>query len=188
MAKTKTGVKTETELELEERLYPLEAVQAAAYAFTDRAYARVETAGEGRLRVVLAFKPATSAAARAALAGELRNELLHQALRHKVSQANQKIREFIVTKALVSALPASAKVASAEEPCKECTTGPDGAPGSAAAHAPLDAELEGEIDRLLKEIDSGSGADDPLGVTSSWEEKFGPAGEAQGDAKKEGAA
>lgn len=186
MAKIKINPKTETVLEVEDRLYPLEAVQAAAYAFTDRAYARVETAGEGRLRVVLAFKPATPTATREALAGELRNELLHQALRHKVSQSNQKIREFIVTKALVSALPFAANGMKAEEPCKECTDATPGA-SSAPAAAPLDAELEGEIDRLLKEIDGG-GNGDPLGVTSSWEEKYGPTGETQDDAKKEGAA
>ena len=174
--KIKTGSDAEAVLEVEERLYPPEAVEAAAYAFTDRAYARVETAGEGRLRVVLAFKPATPAAERAALEGELRNELLHQALRLKVSAANRKIREFIVTKALVSAQPAESLAGqpSQEGPREDC-------PECAPAPAPVDAELEKEIDRLLAEIEGGDAAADPLGVAVSWEVKYGP-----GDAPAEG--
>lgn len=169
--KTKTETEAEARVEVEERLYPAEAVQAAAYAFIDRAYARVEPAGEGRLRVVLEFKPGTGAAERAALKGELRNELLHQALRLKVSAANRKIREFIVTKALVSAQPAESLAGSraedhAGESCAECAPAP----------APVDAELEKEIDRLLAEIEGADAAADPLGVTVSWEAKFGTSG------------
>jgi His-Xaa-Ser system protein HxsD len=159
-------------IEVEERLYPAEAVQAAAYAFTDRAYARIEPAAGGRLRVVLAFKPETTSAQRAAMEGELRNELLHQALRLKVSEANRKIREFIVTKALVSAQPDDQSVggagpdgSSAEPPCPDCAPAP----------APVDPELEKEIDRLLAEIEGGDPAADPLGVAVSWEVKFGAA-------------
>ncbi|MDE2492151.1 MAG: His-Xaa-Ser system protein HxsD [Elusimicrobia bacterium] len=154
-------------VEVEERLYPAQAVQAAAYAFTDRAYARVEPAPDGRLRAVLV--PKTGAAPAAELEGEFRNELLHQALRLKVSEANRKIREFIVTKALVSAQPAAAFPApepAAAEDCPECA--------AQAPAPPLDAELEKEIDRLLAEIDGGEGGD-PLGVSVPWEEKFGPA-------------
>ena len=178
--KTKTENDAETRLEVEERLYPAEAVQAAAYAFTDRAYVRVEPAGDGNLRVVLAFKPGTPPAERATLEGELRNELLHQALRLKVSGANRKIREFIVTKALVSAQPAESLSAAArpdgegtEEPCAECSPAP----------APVDAELEKEIDRLLAEIEGGDASADPLGVAVSWEVKYGP-GDAPAAGKK----
>lgn len=159
----------ETSFEVEERLYPLEAAQAAAYAFTDRAYARVEAAGEGRLRVVLAPKAGTSPEAAAALEGELRNELLHQALRLKVSEANRKIREFIVTKALVSAQPASALPAAA--PASDAAGCPDCA--AAPAAPPLDPELEKEIDRLLAAVEGGDESADPLGVSATWEEKFG---------------
>jgi len=159
----------EERVEVDERLYPAEAVQAAAYAFTERAYARVEPSGEGRLLIVLEFKPGTAPAVREATAGEFRNELLHQALRLKVSDANRKIREFIVTKALVSAqpverAPAGAASDEAGSECPECVPAP----------APVDAELEKEIDRLLAEIEGGDAAADPLGVAVAWEEKFGP--------------
>ena len=173
MRKNKPGPDAEVSFEVEERLFPAQAVQAAAYAFTDRVYARFEPAREGVLKLVLAFKGETPAAARQALDGEFRNELLHQALRLRVSEANQKIREFIVTKALVSAQPAGVAAASREDvPCEECAapTAPSEAP------APLDAELEKEIARLLTEIEGGDGAADPLGVAVPWEEKFGEPG------------
>lgn len=162
--------------ELDETLYPLAAVQNAVYVFTDRAYVRVERAGEaGRLKAVMTIKEGTSPAAAAALKGEFDNELIHQVLRQRISDSNQKIREFIVTKALLSAQPPSAvaavaDAAAAEAPCPECASPAEGAP---AAPPQIDAALEKEIDRLLAEIESGDGAADPLGVSVPWEEAHG---------------
>jgi len=180
----------EVSFEIDERIYPLEAVQNAAYVFTDRAYVRVEPAGEGRLSVVLAFKPSCVEAVRTEVKGEFDNELVHQALRLRVSEANRKIREFIVTKALVSAQPSAATDAAAAEAgaasaqsCPECAAAP-GAQAGPPAPPPIDEALEKEIDRLLAEIESGDGAADPLGVAVPWEEKFGSkAKEAAGAAK-----
>jgi len=174
---------TEATFQIDERLYPLEAVQNAIYTYTDRAYVRVEPAGAGKLTVVMTFKPDAAPAARAELKGEFDNELVHQALRLRVSEANQKIREFIVTKALVSAQPA-ALVASGTpaEACPDCETSAPPAPDTASAPAPIDAALEKEIDRLLAEIESGDGASDPLGVAVPWEEKFAKK-KANGEAK-----
>lgn len=172
----------ETSFEIDERIYPLEAVQNAVYVFTDRAYVRVEPAGQGRLSVVMTFKPSSAPAAQDELKGEFDNELVHQALRLRVSDANRKIREFIVTKALVSAQPVAAAeagaaeaVAAAADACPDCAAAP---PAEAGAQAPaqIDEALEKEIDRLLAEIESGDGAADPLGVAVPWEEKFGPKG------------
>ena len=176
----------EASFEVDERVCPLEAVQNAAYTFTDRAYVRVEPSGESKLKVAMTFKAQTSPEARGALKGEFDNELLHQALRLRVSDANRKIREFIVTKALVSAQPVSAmpKAAAAADgnsaDCPECaaqSAPQNGAPDAAAA--PIDEALEKEIDRLLIEIDKGGGDSDPLGVNVPWEEKFAPKGQAK---------
>ena len=165
---------TDASFEIDERIYPLEAVQNAAYVFTDRAYVRVEPAGAGRLSVLMTFKPSSAAAARDEARGEFDNELVYQALRLRVSEANRKIREFIVTKALVSAQPTETVVAAAAEAaCAECSATPDAQSG-APAPAQIDEALEKEIDRLLAEIESGDGAADPLGVAVPWEEKFGP--------------
>lgn len=172
------GVHTqETAFEIDERIYPLEAVQNAVYVFTDRAFVAIEPAGTGRLKVVMTPKPAVAASVAGTLKGEFDNELVHQALRLRVSEANRKIREFIVTKALVSAQPsaltgAEAAGAPAVDACPDCAAdaqSPQGAP----APAQIDEALEKEIDRLLAEIESGDGAADPLGVAVPWEEKFG---------------
>jgi His-Xaa-Ser system protein HxsD len=169
------GQSMETEFVIDERIYPLEAVQSAAYAFTDRAFIAIEPAGDGRLKVVMSPKPAAPAPDN--LKGEFDNELVHQALRLRVSEANRKIREFIVTKALVSAQPAPAACdgdapSAPAETCPDCAADAGAAQGEPAP-ARIDEALEKEIDRLLAEIESGDGAADPLGVAVPWEEKFG---------------
>lgn len=164
----------EIAFDLDETLYPLEAVQNAVYVFTDRAYVRVERSEKERLKVFMAVKAGLPSGAAEALKGEFDNELIHQVLRQRISASNQKIREFIVTKALVSAQPsalvaASAPAAAEAAPCAECAE----APGAPPAPPQIDAALEKEIDRLLAEIEGGDGAADPLGVSVPWEEAFG---------------
>lgn len=165
----------EIAFDLDEKLYPLEAVQNAIYIFTDRAYVRVERSEPERLKVVMTVKAGAAPSVRVELKGEFDNELIHQVLRQRISDSNQKIREFIVTKALISAQPSSVvsvstpAAAAGDAPCPECVE--TGAPP--AAPPQIDAALEKEIDRLLAEIESGDGAADPLGVSVPWEEAFG---------------
>lgn len=154
--------------ELDESIYPLEAVEHAAYALTDRAFVRVERGQPGRLTVRLSAKEGAGWTAER-LRGEFDNEALHQVLRLKVSQSNQKIREFIVTKALVCAQPTEAVAAAlppapAADSCGECAP---------AAPPKVDEALEKEIDRLLAEIEGADADKDPLGVSVPWEEKYG---------------
>lgn len=171
-----TSADAEISFELDESIYSLEAVQNAVYVFTGRAYVRVERPEPGRLKVVMTVKAGLPAAGRVELRGEFDNELIHQALRQRISASNQKIREFIVTKALVSAQPASLVAASApaaaDAPCPECVE----SPGAAPAPPQIDAALEKEIDRLLAEIEGGDGNADPLGVSVPWEEAYGTKG------------
>ncbi|MBI3564153.1 MAG: hypothetical protein HY079_03040, partial [Elusimicrobia bacterium] len=68
---------TEASFEVDERIYPLEAVQNAAYAFTDRAFVRLEPGDAGKLRVSLAPKTASEGPAAETLRGEFDNELVH---------------------------------------------------------------------------------------------------------------
>ena len=77
--------------------------------------------------------------------------------------------EFIVTKALVSAQPAS-RLPAQEEPCQECA--PHSQAGGQQAGV-VDQELEKEIEKLLAEIDKTGGGGDPLGIAVPWEEKHG---------------
>lgn len=168
----------ELKLKVDAGVYPLEAVQAAAYTLTPRAYVRIARNGGQEISVVL--KPKADGADLDVLSGDFHNELLHEALRLKVSQANQKIREYIVTKALVSAQvtgepPAAAPAgAASEEACPECEAEAKAQAQAQSQAAPVDAELEKEIEKLLAQIEkSGPGGDDPLGVAVPWEKKYG---------------
>ena len=160
----------ESKITVDLTVYPLAAVQAAAYSLTDRLYVRISRGAKGTAAVAL--KPKSGGDAEL-LSDAFHNELLHESLRLQVSLANQKIREYIVTKALVSAqvpslTPAAAGDApAAPEACSERT-----AQSAPDAVEPMDAELEKEIEKLLAEIENGSG-DDPLGVSIPWEEKHG---------------
>ena len=158
-------------------LYPLEAIQAAAYTLTGRAYVRIARSGSRAASVTLKLKAAGGDPT--ALGDEFHNELLHECLRLKVSHANRKLREYIVTKALVSALtpgtPASAPEPAAEEAaCPECAAEAQARAPQTPPAAPVDPELEKEIEKLLREIEkSGPAQDDPLGVAVPWEKKYG---------------
>ena len=172
----------ELKLRVDMTIYPLEAIQAAAYTLTHRAHVRMARKAKNGMMVRL--KPKTNSSSVPTLTDEFHDELLHETLRLKVSQSNQKIREYIVTKALVSAQvpsvlpPAAPAAGESRESCPECE--------AQAKAAPVDAELEKEIEKLLSEIEkSGSTNDDPLGVAVPWEKKYGAkAGGARRKGKK----
>ena len=63
---------------LDEEVFPRPVGLAAAYRFIDRCYVLVESRPRRRLSVRLKGKQPLAAPALAALAGEFRNELLHQ--------------------------------------------------------------------------------------------------------------
>ncbi len=157
------SAKSIMELNVDARLYPLEAVQAAAYTFTDRVFVKIAIRGENAFTVRLT--PKEDCAAPHLLPDLFENELLHEALRLKISRANQKIREYVVTKALVSAQAPASAPAAASEGCPECPP--------QAENPPLDPALERDIATLLTEIENaGAPGADPLGVAVSWEEKY----------------
>ena len=86
-------------LELDEELYPRDAVQGAAYVFLDRSYLFLERAGDKRLRVRLKAKTGDSAS----LAGEFENEALAQAYRRRIASSNRALIESIASRALAGA-------------------------------------------------------------------------------------
>jgi His-Xaa-Ser system protein HxsD len=139
-------------------IYGIEALYLASYAFLDRAYVWLEGDPAASVKVKLQWKEKGASSA-ADLAGEFRNELLHQALRVRVSNSNQKLREYIVTRALASA--EGAKV----EP---------GAP-SRPPEPLRDEELEKEIEKLLAEVEQAekAGGDDPLKILGPQEKNSG---------------
>ena len=86
-------------LSLDIGLYPRDVLYAAAYVFIDRAYVLLDREGS-RFIVHLRGKQPFDEAALRAMAGEFENELLAQALRHQVVDANQRIIEEVVAVAI----------------------------------------------------------------------------------------
>ena len=88
---------------LDEAVFPRPVGLAAAYRFIDRCYVLVESRPRRRLSVRLKGKEPLAPPALAALAGEFRNELLHQLVRLQVAERTDALRATIVGRALLSA-------------------------------------------------------------------------------------
>lgn len=89
-------------VELDEALYPKDAIYGAAYVFIDRCYVRLDRPAPGRISVRL--KPKASVETPLAdLAGELENELLGQAWRRLLVEENRRLVETVTTQALAGA-------------------------------------------------------------------------------------
>ncbi|MCC6848756.1 MAG: His-Xaa-Ser system protein HxsD [Deltaproteobacteria bacterium] len=128
-------------LSLDVSLYPRDVLYAAAYVFLDRAYVLLDRQ-DARFVVRFRSKRPLDEAGFRAFAGEFENELLAQALRHRVVDANQRIIEDVVAVAIAGA-----------------AAGVDPGPGSTAAHPPF-------IDP--KDPDDGF-LDDPLEIARPFE-------------------
>jgi len=95
-------------LTLDRHIYPLDVVYGAAYVFIDRAYVLLDRDAQGRIVMQVSPKDGGDGDALRALAGDVANELLAQALRRKVMRHNRAIVEAIVTQALAGATGALA--------------------------------------------------------------------------------
>lgn len=96
-------------LEVDETLYPLDAIYGTCYLFVDRCYVFLERAEDKKVRIRLRAKSETSSEVLEALVGEFANELLNQVLRFKVSEATAQLREYTMARAFVSS-PAQASI------------------------------------------------------------------------------
>lgn len=96
------GQPAETVIELDESLYPKDAIYGAAYVFIDRCYVHLDRPAPGRVSVRLKPK-ANVTVASADLAGELENELLGQAWRRLLVDENRRLVETVTTQALAGA-------------------------------------------------------------------------------------
>ena len=128
-------------LSLDVGLYPRDVLYAAAYVFLDRAYVLLDRQ-DSRFIVHFRGKRALEEATFRAMAGEFENELLAQALRHHVVDANQRIIEDVVAVAIA---------------------------GAAAGVEP-DASLTAEHPPLIEPGDPEDGfLTDPQGIARPWE-------------------
>jgi His-Xaa-Ser system protein HxsD len=87
------------EIELDEGLYPKDAVYGAAYVFIDRCYVHLDRAGDQRIKVTLRAKKGQIEDSKA-YAGEFENELLGQAFRRQLVEENRQLVESITAKAI----------------------------------------------------------------------------------------
>lgn len=86
-------------IDLDEDLYPRDAIYGAAYVFIDRMYIHLDRSGAGRVRVTMRAKSGAITDG-SALAGEFENELLSQAWRISIAAENRQLIESITAKAL----------------------------------------------------------------------------------------
>jgi His-Xaa-Ser system protein HxsD len=141
---TATPLEDGVAVEIDDALYPRDAVFGAAFTFIDRCWVHLDRVDGGRLRATLRPKPGAASAV-AALAGELENELLGQAWRQEVADENHALVERVMTAAL----------------------GPGLAPGAGDPSA-----ASGDAAPPLDDLLAGDAFEDPLGIALSWEEKY----------------
>ncbi len=89
--------------ELNESVYPLEAVYGAAYLFLDRCFVYLTRPNAATVAVRLTTQESSSPDDLDQLAGEFANELLSQAMRAQLTQSAARIREYYTATALRAA-------------------------------------------------------------------------------------
>ncbi len=133
----------------------LETVRYAAHAVSGAAHVFIRL--DGPREAVVELEPAGGSAAAAAAA--FRAELADEKLRASLWEANRELRDFMLLKALAGE-PESA-------PARQDDSG-------------LTAEQEKELDALIAQVEAeikqeaaAGGSADPLGITKTWEDKYG---------------
>lgn len=100
------------------KIYPLEAIYGAAYVFLNRSYIFLDENKKGEILITLKGKEKMDKKQLEDLGGEFYNELLNYSIRIGISKNNQKIREYIIGRALIGALGEEEEVKE-EEPEEE---------------------------------------------------------------------
>ncbi len=129
---------------VDSELYSLESVYDAAYNFLDKAYVLLDGDPETVIKVQLRGKEEMDKDELENLANEFFNELINTGIREKIFKDNKKIREYIVSAALIGA--------------------------SKDLQERIRAEKEGVSLDFLEEDEEGWD-EDPLGIATPWEEK-----------------
>ena len=135
--------------------YDLDTVRYAAYAVSDAAYVFLKPAAGG---AAAGFVPKSPSSAKD-LAKRFKEELKDEKLRASIFAANRDLREFMILKSLAY---------------EETPAGPR------QDDSGLTPEQEKELDALIAQVESeikkesaGNKAGDPLGITRTWEDKYG---------------
>ncbi len=97
----------EVVFDLDEELYPRDAIYGAAYLFIDRCYVFLSRPADAVVKVRLRTRTPKPEAELEALGGEFANELLNQLLRLRIGRATARIRETYITRAFFADEPDS---------------------------------------------------------------------------------
>src|SRR5947208_15604009 len=92
--------------DVDETVYPLEAIYGGSYLFVDRCFVFLSRPSPRVVNVRLTSRGPATPAELDALAGEFRNELLSQVTLLRLSQATARIREYYTTATLRAAASA----------------------------------------------------------------------------------
>ena len=92
--------------DVDETVYPLDAIYGAAYLFVDRCFVFLSRPRPQVVNVRVTSRASATSAELEALAGEFMNELLSQAARLRLSQSTARIREYYTAAALRAAASA----------------------------------------------------------------------------------
>jgi His-Xaa-Ser system protein HxsD len=92
--------------DVDETVYPLEAIYGGAYLFVDRCFVFLSRPRAQVVNVRLTSREPASAGELDALAGEFMNEILSQSTRLRLSHATARIREYYTAAALRAAASA----------------------------------------------------------------------------------
>lgn len=93
-------------IKLNIKIYPVEAILSASYAFIDTCYIFLDYDEKNKnIAVSITGKKKLSQKELDVLRGLFLNELLYSTLRYNVSKKNRKLREYIIGRALYTSLP-----------------------------------------------------------------------------------
>ncbi|MEI7529861.1 MAG: hypothetical protein WCK76_13075 [Elusimicrobiota bacterium] len=143
-----------TSVKVNLKKYSPEAVRYAAYAVSDEAFVMVRGGLGGRAAVDLT--PRGGRPGRG-LKARFLSELDDEKLRETASCDNRELREFLVRKALSPETKPAAKADSGLTPEQEKEL----------------ADLITQVEDEIKEEERSGRRKDPLGITKTWEEKYG---------------
>lgn len=86
------------------KIYSLEVIYVSSYVFLNRAFIFLDEKKKGEILITLKSKEKMDKKQLEDFGGEFYNELLNYCLRNEISKNNQKLREYIVSRALIGAL------------------------------------------------------------------------------------
>ena len=89
----------EIAFDLDEELYPVDAIYGASYLFIDRCYVFLSRPADRKVTVRLRTQVASDTDELEKLAGSFANELLNQVLRTRIGRATSPIRELYMARA-----------------------------------------------------------------------------------------